>query len=121
MSRELKSLNEQASNSFNKIKDKTIWRATSSEVLRNRPVDRQKIEQAIKSASDSLHDNSDRIIELIDETAPKKVKSILEFLDELEIDPELKIAISYIIASKDKDKIANLNKAIMCIEKVIKA
>lgn len=120
MPNDLDRLNNQAADAFSRIRDKTIWRAISANVLSNRPVNREQTEQAIKAVSDSLYDNTDKVIELIDETTTNKAKSVLEFLDSIELDNELKIAISYIIASNDKDKRANLNKAIMIIEERFK-
>jgi len=114
---DLDRLNTEANNAFNKIKDKTIWRATSANILTNRPVNKDKIEAVLRATSDSLDNDENRIIELIDETVPNKAKSVLQFLDTLELEPNLKIAISYIISSNDKDKRANLQKAKSYIER----
>lgn len=117
MPTDLNILNNQASKSFDNIKEKTIWRATSANVLTNRPVNRDKIEEVLKATSDSLNNNESRVIELIDETVPNKAKSVLQFLDSIELEPELKIAISYIISSNDKNARANLQKAKAYIER----
>jgi hypothetical protein len=109
----LELLNNQASNSFEKIKNKSIWRAVSANVLANQPVNRDRISEACVA----LEDTGGDLVETTNDISTHKAKSVLEFLDELELDGELKIAISYIIASGDKEKRANLGKAMMILDK----
>jgi hypothetical protein len=113
-----KTINDIANEKFNNIKNKSIWKVIAAKAVENKPIDRDKINAAFQDKTD---DEVDEEINFGKESNLLEGKAllVLGFLDDIELDNDLKIAISYIVASNDKDKIANLNKAIMIIEEKI--
>jgi hypothetical protein len=104
MKTDLQRLNEEAMTSFEKARQKVLGNVKIAE-------------QASNSIANVVEYTNAISIEPPDNPTYNKCMNVLELLDTLDISNDLKLSISHIIASSDKDKVKNLQKAISYINK----
>jgi hypothetical protein len=132
MKTDLDKLNERASESFEKAKKKLGFASQVIDTVSNKKinVDVEKIQKVANARKEVIinPETQDKYVKAIDEfqnelsnkltdSEMNRCDAVLNFLEQVNISNDLKLAISHIVASEDKDKISNLQKAISYINK----
>lgn len=116
----LDDLNAIAQEEFNQLKSKQGWSVEKIQALqrgRGIKVDKEKIENMIEAVETKRAIPID--VETVEPELALAITSPMNFIDALGLTPNIKIAIGFILASKDKSKLENLKQAILYLEQEI--
>lgn len=121
----LDDLNERANKSFDRIKNEKGWTADKVRQLGRIKIDKEKLQQMLEQQPDiNIDIDKGEGILSFNEDGKETIKAdlvtdITKVIDSFELSPKLSIAIAYIVTSKNKEKISNLEKAIELIREEI--